>query len=211
MTVSMSGMPSRSVRQTMRWPRSETSRQESSSTLTWVIADLATAKRQAALDADDGGALEAGRNRPVEVLLAGDVDLVDDVAAEHQALLDGDVDGLLIDEKRRRVVHLVGADVGLVEQIDDVLSGLELHQRRAVVLAELGQGRPHVAQDRAVVLGGVEPRRTVAEHLLFGEQLLVDLEADPKTDLGVVDGVVQDPSRAESVDDSRGGRLSAPR
>ena len=36
MTVSMRGMPSRSVRHTMRWPRSETSRQESSSTDTWV-------------------------------------------------------------------------------------------------------------------------------------------------------------------------------
>ena len=36
-TVSMSGIPSRSVRQTMRWPLSETSRQESSSTLTCVI------------------------------------------------------------------------------------------------------------------------------------------------------------------------------
>ena len=36
-TVSMSGMPSRSVRQTIRWPSSDTSRHESSSTLTWRI------------------------------------------------------------------------------------------------------------------------------------------------------------------------------
>ncbi len=36
-TVSIRGVPSRSVRQTIRWPRSETSRQESSSTLTWMI------------------------------------------------------------------------------------------------------------------------------------------------------------------------------
>ena len=36
-TVSISGMPRRSVRQTIRWPRSVTSRQESSSTDTWVI------------------------------------------------------------------------------------------------------------------------------------------------------------------------------
>ena len=46
-TVSISGMPSRSVRQTIRWPWSDTSRQESSSTLTCVIGELAPAERAA--------------------------------------------------------------------------------------------------------------------------------------------------------------------
>jgi len=84
-----------------------------------------------------------------------------------------------IDEERRRVVHLVGAGVGLVEQIDDVLSGLELHQCRTVVLAELGECRPHVAEDGPVVGFGVEARGAMAEHLLLGEQLLMHLETDP--------------------------------
>ena len=113
--------------------------------------ELAAAERQPAVHADDRGALEAGRDRAVEVLLARDVHLVDDVAPEHQALLDGDVHRLLVDQERRRVVHLVGADVLLVEEVDDVLLGLELHQRGAVVLAQLRERRAHVAQHLAVV------------------------------------------------------------
>ena len=56
--------------------------------------ELAAAERQPAVDADDGGALEAGGDGAVQVLLAGDVHLVDDVAAQHQALLDGHVERL---------------------------------------------------------------------------------------------------------------------
>ena len=153
--------------------------------------ELAAAERQAAVDADDGGALKSGRDRPVEVLLAGDVDLVDDVAAQHQTLFDGDVDRLRIDQKRRRVVHLVGADVGRVEEVDDVLAGLELHQCSAVVLAELRQGRSHVTEDRTVVDPGIESCRALAEHLFLGQQLLVNLEADPEPNLVVVDRLVQ--------------------
>ena len=78
-----------------------------------------------------------------------------------------------------------------MQQVDDVLPGLELHQRGAVVLAELREGGPHVAQHLAVVRGGVVARRAAAEHLRFGEQLLVDLEAADKADLFVVDGVSQ--------------------
>ncbi len=146
---------------------------------------LAPAERQAAVDADNGGALEPGGDRAVEVLLPRDVDFVDDVAAEHQALLDGDVHRVLVDEEGRRVIHLVRADVLLVQQVDDVLPGLELHQRRAVVLAELGQRRAHVAQHLAVVRVGVAARRAMAEHLALGEQLLVDFEAGDEADFGV--------------------------
>ena len=80
-----------------------------------------------ALYADDCSPLESRWNRSVEILLASDMNLVDDVAAEHQALLDGDVNGLLVDGERWRIVHLIGTDVRLVEQINDVFFRLELH------------------------------------------------------------------------------------
>ncbi|MBP1770479.1 MAG: hypothetical protein H6P96_1097 [Candidatus Aminicenantes bacterium] len=91
------------------------------------------------VDAEDGRALEAGRDAAVEVLLAGDVDLVDEVEAVEQGDAEGPVEGLLVDHERRGVVHLVGADRLPVDPVDDLLAGLELHQGRAVVLAELGQ------------------------------------------------------------------------
>ena len=151
---------------------------------------LAVAKRESPVDADDGGALESRRDGAVQILLAGDVDLVDDVATQHQTLLDGDVDSPWIDQKRWRVVHLVGTDIALVEQIDDVLPGLELHQSRPVVLAQFGQGRSHVTKNSAVVGLGVEPCRAAAEHLLLGQELLMHLESDSQADLTVVDGSV---------------------
>ncbi|MCK7518234.1 MAG: hypothetical protein MZV64_11195 [Ignavibacteriales bacterium] len=113
--------------------------------------DAAVLVRDGAVDAEDGRALEAGRDAAVEVLLAGDVDLVDEVEAVEQGDAEGPVEGLLVDHERRRVVHLVGADRLPVDPVDDLLAGLELHQGRAVVLAELGQGRPHVAEDLGVV------------------------------------------------------------
>ena len=146
------------------------------------------AERDLPVHADDGGPLEAGRDRAVEVLLPRDVDLVDDVAAEHEALLDGDVDRLLVHEERGRVVHLVGADVLHVEEVDDVLLRLELHQRGAVVLAELREGRPHVPEDRPVVGLGVEPRRAAAEELRRGQELLVDLQSADEAHLSVIEG-----------------------
>ena len=40
------------------------------------------------------------------------------------------------------------------------------------------------------------PRRAVAEHLGVGEELLVDLEADPQPNLSVINGIVHtDPLR----------------
>ena len=175
-TVSVSGMPRRSVRQMIWCPLSFTSRHESSSTLTCVIVSGRPLKGSHAVDADDGRPLEARGNRPVEVLLSGDVDLVDDVHIHRQAQLDGHVDGLLVHQKRRRVVHLVGADVLRVQEVDDLLLRLELHQSRAVVLAQLREGRTHVSQHFAVVRLGVEPRGTATEQLLPGQELLVHLQ-----------------------------------
>ena len=57
-------------------------------------AELPTAKRQRAVDTHNGRSLKSGGNRTVQVLFAGDVHFVHDVAAQHQALLDGDVEGL---------------------------------------------------------------------------------------------------------------------
>ncbi len=148
--------------------------------------DAAVLVRDPAVDADDGRALEAGRDAAVEVLLAGDVELVDEGEVVEHGHAEGDVEGLVVHHERRRVVHLVGADRLPVDPVDDLLLGLELHEGRAVVLAELGQGRPHVAEDLGVVLVAVAAGRAAAEELLFGQELLVDLEAGAEADLGVI-------------------------
>jgi len=148
---------------------------------------LATAEGQAAIDSDDGRTLKAGGNRAIQVLLAGDVDLVHDIAAQHQTLLDGDVHGPPVDHEGGCVIHLVGADVALVEEIDDVLLRLELHQGRTVVLPQLGERGTHMPQHDAVVELCVESRGTPAEHLLFGEELLVNLQPDSQPYLLVID------------------------
>ena len=153
--------------------------------------ELAAAERQPPVHADDGRALKAGGDRAVEILLPRDVHLVDDVAAEHQALLDRDVHRLLVHREGRRVVHLVRAGVLAVEEVDDVLAGLELHERGAVVDAELRERRPHVAQHGAVVRARVAAGRAVAEELALGEQLLVDLEPADEADGGVVERGVE--------------------
>ena len=144
-------------------------------------------ERQPAVDADDRRALEARGNRAVEVLLPGDVHLVDDVHVHHQAQLDRHVDGLLVHQERRRVVHLVRADVEVVQEVDDLLLRLELHERRAVVLAELGERGPHVAEHLAVVVFGVEAGGAAAEQLVRGQELLVHLEAGYEADRFVVE------------------------
>ena len=90
-----------------------------------------------------------------------------------------------------------------MEEIDDVLACFELHQCRAVVLAEFRQGRPHVTEDRTVVIVGVESGRALAKHLFVGEQLLVNLEADLQSDLGVIQIMRQgDSPRSEPADHS---------
>ena len=89
---------------------------------------------------------------------------------------------------RRRVVHLVGADGLPLDAVDDFLPGLELHQGRAVVFAQLGQGRPHVAQDLGVVGRAVMAGRAAAEELPLGQELLVDFQAGLEADGGVVLG-----------------------
>ena len=166
-------------------------------------AELSIQKREAPVDADDCGSLKARRDRTVEVLLARDVDLIDDVATQHEALLDGDVDGLWIDQKGRGVIDFVGADIRCVEEIHDVLARLEFHQGGSVIFSELGQSGPHMAQNRTVVVVRVEPRRALAKHFLVGEKLLMDLEADLQPDLGVIDFTGQGvSSRSEPPDDS---------
>jgi hypothetical protein len=146
----------------------------------------APAERKPAVDPHDGGALKPGRNRPVQILLPGNVHFVDDVAAEHQALLDGDVHGLLVDKERRRVVHLIGTHVFLVEEVDDVLLGFELHECGAVVLAKLRKRGSHVPQDEPVMSLRVSTCRAAAEHLYGREQLLVDLQPRDQPDLRII-------------------------
>ena len=80
---------------------------------------------------------------------------------------------VLVDEEGRRVVHLVGADVQMVEEIDDLLLGLELHQRGAVVLAQFAERGPHVAEHFTVVALGIEAGGAAAKELVFGEELLM--------------------------------------
>ena len=121
--------------------------------------ELAALEGKAAVEAHDGRALEAGGNAAVQILFAGDVDLVDDVHAHREADFDGHVQRRLVHEERRRVVHLVGADVQVVQEIDDLLLRLELHQRGAVVLAQFAERRPHVAQHLAVVASRCRGRR----------------------------------------------------
>jgi hypothetical protein len=159
-------------------------------------------ERNTALNADDCSPLESRWNRPVEVLLSRDMNLVDDVATEHQALLDGDIKGLLVNGKRRRIVHLVGADIRLVEQVDDVLLCLELHQRGAVVLAEFRQRRPHVPQYRTIMARGIDPGGAVAEEFSLGVELLVDFESDPQSNILVVKRIGHRPN-SPAVDNAR--------
>jgi hypothetical protein len=136
------------------------------------------------------GALEAGGDGAVEVLLPGDVHLVHDVAPEHEALLDRHVHRVLVHREGRGVVHLVGAGVVPVQEVDDVLAGFELHERGAVVDTELGESGTHVPEHDPVVGPGVAARRAVAEELPLGEELLVDLETGDEPDRGVVEDVV---------------------
>ena len=148
-------------------------------------------ERDLALDAQDAGALEAGGDAAVEVLLARDVELADDVGLEQQRHLHGDLQGLAVEQEGRRVVDLVGAGGLVLDAVDHDLAGLELHQRRAVVFAELGKGRPHVADDLGVVIGVVvvAAGRAVAEKLFVGLQLLVHFQAALESQPGVGRGL----------------------
>ncbi len=125
---------------------------------------------------------------PVEVLFPGDVELAHQIEPKEQRHLDRDVEGGLVDEKRRRVVHFVGAHRVTVNPVDDLLLGLELHERGAVVLAELGERGPHVPEDLRVVFRAVAAGRAPAEQLTVGEDLLVHLKARFEPDRLVVIG-----------------------
>jgi hypothetical protein len=151
-----------------------------------VNADFPALIRYPAVHPDDRRALKTGGDAAVEVLLAGHVELVHQLEIQHQGHLEGDVQGLLVQHERRRVVHFVGAYRVAIDAVDDLLLGLELHQRGAVVLAQLRERRPHVPQDLGVVLVAVETGGTPAEYLLVGEQLLVDLQTGAQADFRVV-------------------------
>ncbi len=69
-------------------------------------------------------------------------------------------------------------------------AGLELHQGGAVVLAQLAQGGPHVAQHLRLHLVVVLAGGAAAEQLAPGQELLVDLQAHHEAQFGVA-GVVQ--------------------
>ena len=149
--------------------------------------DLLPLERDLALDAQDAGALESGGDAAVEVLLARDVELADDIGLEQQRHLHGDLHRLAVEQEGRRVVDLIGAGGLVLDAVDHDLARLELHQRRAVVLAELGKGRPHVADDLGVVIGVVvvAAGRAMAEKLFFGLQLLMHFQAALESQPGV--------------------------
>ncbi len=149
-------------------------------------ADPAVLVGDPAVRAQDGRSLEAGGDAAVEVLLPGDVELAHDIAAEEQGHFEGDVERLLVELEGRRIVHLVGADVLGVELVNDLFVGLEFHEGGAVVLAELGEGRAHMAQHLRVVSLVVLAGRAAAEQLLTGVELLVDLEAGLEPQPGIV-------------------------
>src|SRR4030042_5022494 len=71
--------------------------------------DFFMAERDLPLDAQDAGALEAGGNAAVQVLLAGDMELADDIGFEQQGHFHGDLQGPAVEQERRRVVDLVSA------------------------------------------------------------------------------------------------------
>jgi len=142
-----------------------------------------------AVDADNGGALKSGRDTAVEILLAGDMELIDHDAVVEHGDAQGDVEGLFIEFKRGSIIHLVGADGLAVDPVDDLLFGLELHQGGAIVLAELREGRPHVAEDLRVIVIAVAARRAAAKELFGGEKLLMDFQPGFKADGGEIFGL----------------------
>jgi hypothetical protein len=110
-----------------------------------IHAQLRYAEAHRAVQADHRGALEARGDGAVQILLAHHVELRHQVEPQERGHLDGDAYGFVVDLEGRRVIDLVGAHRASLELVDDLLVRLELHEGRAVVLAELAQGGPHVA------------------------------------------------------------------
>ena len=135
-----------------------------------------TLERYPAIDPDNRRPLESGRNRPVEVLLPGDVDFADDFTVEQHGDFDRDIDSLLVDRKGRVVVQFVSAGGFLIDAVDDLLLGLGFHQSRAVIFTHFRQGRAHVAQRFRLVFFGILPRRAAAEKFLLGLNLVVNFQ-----------------------------------
>ncbi len=148
--------------------------------------DVAPLVRDLAVDADDGRPLEPGGDAPVQVLFAGDMEFVDHLAGIEHPDAQSDVQRLLVELEGRRVVHFVSADRLAIDPVDDLLFRLELHEGRAVVLAELGERGPHVTEDLGVERVAQPAGRTAAKELLRGQELLVDLQAGLEADGRVV-------------------------
>ena len=151
-----------------------------------IDAQFRDAEGDLAVQSDHRRALEARGDRSVQVLLAHDVQFVDRIEIEQVGDLERDPHRLVVDLEGRRVVHLVGAHAATVEQVDDLLARLELHERGAVVLAELAQRGTHVAQHFGVGVVGVVTRRAPAEEFGRRVELLVDLEPTHESELVVV-------------------------
>ncbi len=153
-----------------------------------VHAQLLHPERHGAGEANHGRALEAGGDRAVEVLLAHHVQLGHQVQVAELRDLDSTAHRLLVDLEGRRVVHLVGAHRAPLQPVHDLFLGLELHERGAVVLAQLAQGGAHVAQHLRVVHLHPATGRAATEQLGGGAELLVDLKARHEAHRIVVGG-----------------------
>jgi hypothetical protein len=84
---------------------------------------------------DDRGALEAGGDGAVEVLLARDMDLPYYFQFREQGDLERLVEGLAVEGEGWGVVNVVGACGFVGDAVNDLLAGLELHEGGAVVFA----------------------------------------------------------------------------
>ncbi len=129
-----------------------------------------------AVSAEDSRALKSCGDAAVEILLAQDVKLADDVAVEEKSHLKGDVERLLVELEGRGIVHLVSANVVSVELVNDLFACLEFHDGRAVVFAELGESGPHVPQHFGMIVLIVFTGRTAAKKFFLGFQLLMDFK-----------------------------------
>ena len=97
-----------------------------------------------AVDTQNSGTLETGRDGAVEVLLTGDMHFAHNFQFGGQSDFQSVLQCLGVDGEWGSVVHLIGAGGFVSDAVDDVLAGLELHQRGAVILAHFGKGGAHV-------------------------------------------------------------------
>ena len=123
-----------------------------------------------AVDTQDSGSLETGRDGTVEVLFTGDVHLAHDFELGGEGDFEGVLQCLGIDGERRGIIDFVGARRAVRDTIYNVLAGFEFHEGRTVIFAHLGKGRAHVAQQLRIVLVRLleDAGGAAAEELLLG-------------------------------------------